>query len=321
MIHTPRRIAPGDEELPLIQADEKVARGCGPREILRQVERNLGQQAEREHGLLLLRRQRREELTRERLEHLGSGLARLAEPLDVGSQISRGRPVGQEHESGGPAASRGDVHGRGTLAHPAGDQGACLGLRELQDRLVDDCQPPFERQLRQLVRRERAADARAVQVLRQLPQHDGQHRSELRNLEAMVQIVDDDQPGSFQLLEVRPEKAPRELRRLIGVFGPEYRKVARRAGWLEAAEPMEEARDVLVAFVHPVPQVGDGILLQVVEDRRGFAVSRRCRNPADATAQRVADRRDDTAAPNDPDRSQQPSAPGCGSGPHDRRRL
>ena len=81
MIDAPRRIAASDEELPLIQADENVARGRGAREIPRQIERNLGQQAEREHGLLLLRRQRREELTCERLEHLGSGLARLAEAV------------------------------------------------------------------------------------------------------------------------------------------------------------------------------------------------------------------------------------------------
>ena len=71
---------------------------------------------------------------------------------------------------------------------------------------------------------------------------------------------------SFQLVEVRPEKAPRELRGLIRIFGPEHRKVARGTGRLhESAESVEEARDVLVAFVHAVPHVGGWVLLQVVE--------------------------------------------------------
>ena len=142
----------------------------------------------------------------------------------------------------------------------------------------------------ELIGRQRAADARALQIVRQLAQHDREHRAELRGLDAVVQVVDDEQPDAAQLAEERAKEAPREFRGLVRVLGSEHRQLARRARGQQVADVMEKTGDVLVALVDAIPQVRRGLLLQVVEHRGRLAVAGRRRDPADAVAKRVIDR-------------------------------
>jgi hypothetical protein len=115
-----------------------------------------------------------------------------------------------------------------------------------------------------------------------------------------VQIVDDEQPNPGELAEERAKEASREFRGLVRVLGSEHRQLARGARRQQIADVMEEAGDVLIAFIDAIPQVGDWLLLHEVQHRGRLAVAGRRRDPADAVAQRLVDCFDNARAPDDP---------------------
>ncbi len=282
-----RGVAARHQKLALVQACEQRLGRLGARELGREVGGDIGQEAQLEHRFLFLAGQRVEQLLGEGGKHVA--VRRAPAPRDRPGDATLRGTIGQKHQARRPALRSRNVDGSGPPAHAAGHQRSRLALRELQRRLIQQREVALERELGQFVGRQRATQANALQPLRQLAQHDAEHRTEVCTFR-VVQVVDDEQARAGEAREVGAEETAREFRRLVGVFGSEHRQVAHGCSGQRAADVVKEAGDVLVAFVDAIPDVRCRLLLQVVEHRGGLAVAGRRRDPAGAAIQQIPSR-------------------------------